>query len=147
MNTAVASPPLHIESVIDASPAETWAAWTDAALVSQWFAPGSLRAEVLDYDVRAGGRYRIRMHDDEDGAHTVAGEFVEVIPKRRLVMSWAWEGEETTESTVTVAFDACDGGTRVSIMHEGLPSEESRTAHEQGWHGCLGNLSDRVGTL
>ena len=144
MNTTVAAPPLNIERTIDATLAETWTAWTEAELVARWFAPGNMRAEVLEYDVRSGGHYRIRMRDEEGGTHTVGGEFVEVTPQRRLVISWAWEGDATTQSKVTVDFDAGNVGTRLRILHEDLPSEESAAKHKQGWIGCLDNLCNRI---
>jgi len=147
MNAAVTAPPLIVERVIDASLAEVWTAWTEPEFVGRWFAPGTMRAEVLDYDVRTGGRYRIRMRDNHDSTHTIGGEFLQVTPLLKLVLSWAWEGDETTKSKVTVNFEAQDGGTQINIVHENLPSEESATQHEQGWNGCLDNLRDRIGAL
>lgn len=147
MNTAVETAALEISRVIDATLAETWTAWTDADLVSQWFAPGDLRAEVLEYDVRQGGSYRICMHDKDGSTHTVAGRFIEVVDQQRIVMSWAWEGSDSSPSTVTVEFSDNDGSTAIALTHEGLHEEESRAAHAVGWNGCLDKLQKRISRL
>jgi len=147
MNTAVVAKPINIERMIDATLAETWTAWTEPELVARWFAPGTMQAEVLDYDVRSGGKYRIRMRNDDDSTHTVTGKFVEVVPQQRLVMSWAWEGDATTQSKVQVEFEASDRGTRIRILHEGLPNKESAARHSEGWIGCLDNLRERIGSF
>ena len=140
-------PTYVLERVFDAPRGLVWKAWTDPDLLARWFAPGRMRAEVLALDVRAGGRYRIRMHDEDGETHTVGGRFVEVAPQVRLVMTWGWEGGETQESQVTVNFAPRDTGTEVRILHEGLPDKASVEAHGQGWHGCLENLVQRIGSF
>lgn len=144
MNTAVAAAPLTITRRIDASVADVWRAWTDAALLARWFAPGSMRAEVTELETRKGGGYRICMHDDDGSVHTVRGRFEDVQPERRLAMSWAWEGNENVVSQVTVLFSAKDGGTELHIVHEGLPDADSAGKHNEGWLGCLANLESRI---
>lgn len=144
MNTALDPAPLEVRRTIDATPEEVWTAWIDPDLVARWFAPGKLRAEVLEYEVRVEGSYRIRMHDPEGGSHTVGGTFLEVSPYRRLAMSWAWEGGSAGTSRVVVAFNRKRDGTEVSIVHEGLPDQESIAAHSEGWEGCLAKLVDEL---
>ena len=144
MNAAVATAPLEIVRRIDGGLADLWRAWTDADLLARWFAPGPMRAEVLELDAREGGRYRIRMHDPDGGTHTVGGRFRAVEPERRLVMSWAWEGDEDGESTVTVTLQPHADGTELRIVHEGLPDEDTAAKHNEGWNGCLAKLDGVV---
>mgnify|MGYP002621827936 CR=1 FL=1 len=144
MNAAVATAPLTIARTFDASPADLWRAWSEPELVARWFAPGTMRAEVLAWELQPKGRYRIRMHGEDDRTHTVVGRFREVKPGERLVMSWAWEGGEDNESTVTVTLAAHADGAELRIRHEGLPDEDSRAAHGEGWEGCLANLGSRL---
>ena len=144
MNTAVATEPLQITRRIDASVADVWRAWTDPGLLSRWFAPGSMRAEVTELDPRKGGGYRICMHDEDGSTHTVHGTFEDVQAERRLAMSWAWEGSEHEVSHVSVLFTAKDDGTELHIVHEGLPDADSAGKHNEGWLGCLANLEARI---
>ena len=84
-----------------------------------------------------GGKYRIRMIDDDGSTHTVGGTFLEVDPENRLRYTWAWEDGAAHESQVTVDFSVHADGTLVEILHEGLENEESVAAHRRGWEGCL----------
>lgn len=138
--TTVTAEAIEIRRVIDATPAEAWTAWTDPDLLAQWFAPGRMRAEVLGLEVRPGGNYRIRMHDEDGSSHTVFGRYIEVEDGRRLVMTWAWENGESGESRVSVEFAKHAGGTEILILHEGLPDTGSIERHRAGWLGCLDKL-------
>ncbi|MGH7713430.1 MAG: SRPBCC family protein [Gemmatimonadaceae bacterium] len=80
-----------------------FAAWTDAATLKRVF--GLSRAEL---DVRLGGRYRFETDgtDEFPGRHVVTGEYRELVPRRRIVQSWIYEGPmtpgEVIETLVTV---------------------------------------------
>jgi uncharacterized protein YndB with AHSA1/START domain len=41
---------------------------------------------------------------------------------------------------ITVEFKAVDGGTEVTMVHSGLPTEELVAEHEGGWTSCLSRL-------
>jgi hypothetical protein len=45
---------------------------------------------------------------------------------------------------VTVEFHEEGDRTKVVLTHSGLPSEESRDGHTEGWRACLDNLESRV---
>ncbi len=145
MNTTVATAPLELSRRFDASVADLWRAWTEPDWLARWFAPGTMRAEVLAFDARTNGRYRIRMHDDDGETHTVGGRFQTVEPRQRLVMSWAWEGGDAHESTVTVTFTSVGDQAELRIVHAGLPGDESIREHGEGWQGCLAKLEAALG--
>jgi len=80
-----------------------------------------------------------------DGTHVVAGEYRELAPARRLVMTWVYEGpmvptgKEPTE--VTVEFRPSGPNTEVSVRHEGLKNPTYRDAIRQGaWVEALKQL-------
>ena len=60
-----------------------------------------------------------------------------------LVYTWSYEGEEH-ESLVTVGFTQHGERTTVVLVHAGLPSDESRRRHDEGWRGTFDNLERRV---
>ena len=140
MSTTTAIAPLQVRRTIDARPEEVWAAWTEADMLAAWFAPGVMRAEVLALDVRVGGLYRIRMTGGE-GEHIVSGAFTEVNPIERLAMTWSWEDGLSKDTRVTVSFAPREAGTEITILHEGLPTEDAVNQHRQRWNGCLDNLA------
>ncbi len=95
-------PAIRISRSFDATAEEVFAAWTTPALLAEWFGPGTIETEVQELDPVAGGRYRIRMNDSDNGkVHVVHGRFVDLDPPSRLVMTWQWEEEGSYESQVT----------------------------------------------
>src|SRR3954471_10156401 len=74
-------------------------------------------------DLRAGGEYRWTVTP----GHVAAGTFREVEPGRRIVFGWGWEGTAALKpdaSTVTVTVEPADGGSRVTLVHDGLTDEQ-----------------------
>ena len=142
---------LRLERTFAAPPEAVFDAWTDPEVLRRWWAAGpGWGTPLAEVDLRPGGRYRLSMREGDGGAlHTVGGEYVEVRRPERLVYTWAWEGEpgdggEGAGSLVTVRFLAEGAGTRVTIVHEGLPGERNREMHARGWDACLDNLASRV---
>lgn len=141
---------LRIERVLEAPPERIYAAWTDPAVLRRWWAaqPDWTAADATT-DVRVGGRYRLSMKDADGGIRSVAGEYIEVEPPRRLKYSWAWEPHGASEAltsvtVVTVEFVAEGSGTRVILEQRGFVTEPDRDSHDEGWRGCLDNLERRV---
>jgi len=130
-STLVVEHELHI----DASRETVFEFFTDPAKMVRWMG----RQATLD--PRPGGVYRVEMNE---GAITV-GEFVEVDPPSRLVLTWGWEGgfagTPPGSSTVEVTFTEENGGTHVHLVHRGFGSEEATTAHDEGWTLGLGRLA------
>lgn len=132
----------QLTRVLPATPAEVFEAWTRPEILSRWFAPGELRAEVAELDPRPGGRYRVAMHHPSGATHVVTGSYREVVPPERLVFSWAWEGEDAPETLVTVEFRPVGDNTEMLFTHEGFPTAEARDQHLHGWTGSAGKLAE-----
>ena len=137
--------PLRLERTFDASAQDVFDAWTNPLVLVRWWAAfpdwDSPGAEI---DLRVGGRYRLQMHDPQtDEVVVVVGEYREIDRPHRLVYTWSYEGEEH-ESLVTVDFMQHGERTTVVLVHTGLPSDESRRRHDEGWRGTFDNLERRV---
>ncbi|WP_373046881.1 SRPBCC domain-containing protein [Vulgatibacter sp.] len=130
---------LEMRRVLPAAPEVVFAAWTMPERMQQWFAPGAMSAAV-EVDLRVGGSYRIEMRDPDGSVHATHGTWREIVPNRRLVFTWGWEGPDRHESLVTVELFDRGGSTELLLRHERLASAESRSQHEQGWLGCLEKL-------
>ena len=111
-----------------ASPADVWAAITDADRMSAWMAP-------VTGDLRVGGEWTISY---DNGA--ASGTICECDPSRRFVTTWAWAHEpERPPSTVTVELhDGPDGGTVVSLRQE--RSSAPGEGYAAGWYSYLRSL-------
>ena len=134
---------LEVRRTFRARAERVFAAWTTPEEMKRWSAPGPLTTPLAEVDLRVGGRYRIHMREPDGAEHRVRGVYREVEPPRRLVYTWAWEGDpQETDSVVTVEFNERDGATEVVVRHEGLPTKDSRDQHEQGWSGCIAKLEE-----
>jgi uncharacterized protein (TIGR03086 family) len=89
-------------------------------------------------DLRAGGQYRWTVTP----GHIAAGTFVEVEPGRRIVFGWGWEGSPDLApdaSTVTITLEPAEGGTLVTLVHDGL-TEQQVASHLAGWNHFFARL-------
>lgn len=138
---------LRLTRRFDAPRERVYAAWTDPALLRQWWAAlQGWDTSVAEVDLRPQGRYRLSMRNpDEDAEYTVVGEYVEVRPPERLAYTWTWEGDAEimrgSEATlVEVDFLDAGGATDVVLTQSGFADARIRDMHAEGWSGCLDNL-------
>lgn len=113
-------------------------AWTDPKALAAWFGPDGVQSRNVVIDARAGGRFSLEMYES-DGVYPVAGVYREVTPPDRLVLSWIWgNGElEGLETVLTIELREKDGGTELTLTHEGLPTDTARGKHAEGWSSSL----------
>ncbi len=126
---------IEITQRIEAPPEVVFAYLTDSPRFKRWMGVGA------ELDPRPGGRYRI----DVDGEHIASGEYLEVDPPRRLVMSWGWQGHPTVppgSTTVEITLTPERGGTILKLRHLGLPDEAERRLHTEGWIQNTSRLAD-----
>jgi uncharacterized protein YndB with AHSA1/START domain len=127
---------------IAAPPERVFRALTSAADVTSWWgSPEQYRTTGWAADVRPGGHWRADGVGADGHTFFVEGDFLEVDPPRKLVQTWkaAWDGGH--ETTITYRLDAIDGGTRLTLRHEGFADRvESCSGHGDGWVRVLGWL-------
>jgi len=113
-------------AVLPVSPDEAFALITQPERLRRW---QTVSARV---DLRAGGEYRWTVTP----GHVAAGTYHEVEPGKRVVFGWGWEGNPDLApdaSTVTVTVEPAEGGTLVTLVHEGLTDEQA-ASHAEGWN-------------
>ncbi len=134
---------LRLTRVFAAPRDAVFRAWTEAEQMKRWFCPHVHWGVEVEVDARAGGAYRIAMHDTDSGpSHVARGTFREVRPPERLVFTWRW-ADDAPQTLVTVEFRDLGGKTELTLTHEALPTAEQRQMHEHGWTCCL----DRLGKV
>ena len=130
---------------IAARPAIVFDAMTTAEGVAAWFGPDELPVVRAEMDARIGGAYRVHFRTLDGRDHEACGEFLELVPPRRIVMSWRWAvGGELKErgrtSRVEIELAPIGGGTELTFTHADLGSEASEKSHARGWTGALDKL-------
>lgn len=141
MKTVV--PALVIQRTYAVSPERVYQAWTDPAIASEFLGPSDVRAEVPEMDVRVGGKFRIIMHRPQGEDFIATGVYREVVPNRRLSMTWRWLEQDPAdehETLLTLEFAPTDGGTAFTLTHDYFASAESRESHNSGWTSIVEKL-------
>lgn len=122
------------EIKVNASPETVFAFFTDPVKLRRWMSIGG------EWNPVAGKPYRLVMTKED----IAVGEFVEVTPPTRLVLTWGWEGEDavTKPGTSTLEFHLRpDGaGTIVRLVHRDFSAAEAAEQHNRGWEYFLSRL-------
>lgn len=137
---------LMIERLIDAPPSALWRAYTGH--LEEWFCPKPWRAEVVEMDLRPGGRAAITMHGPNGEVMPNDGVYLDVIPERRIVFTDAFTGDWNPAGPFMVGifeFEPEGGKTRFRGRARHW-SDEALEQHkamgfEQGWGVMAGQLA------
>jgi uncharacterized protein YndB with AHSA1/START domain len=148
---------------VAARPETVFAYFTDPARMVRWM---GVEATL---DPRPGGICRIAFQPSQatveslgallergrgslpprlDGPGVMMGEFVEVDPPRRIVLTWGWEQEVLAvppQSTIVeVSFVPDGGATILRVTHRRIPAEAA-AFHRAGWEHYLPRLAIAAG--
>ena len=140
--TAERSIYLTLHRVIDAPVEAVWAAWTEPEWLCRWLAPGNATVVRAVAEVAVGGTFLVEIRGADGRKWLTRGLYREVVPHRRLVLTWCWEGSEVG-TLVTVEFEREEAArTRLTLTHSRFAEDEARDEHERGWSGCLAKLEE-----
>jgi uncharacterized protein YndB with AHSA1/START domain len=122
---------------IAAPPSDVYALLTQAELLVEWMAP------IASLDPRPGGELSWTHHNGD----TVRGEYVELVPGRRVVFTYGWEradvGVPPGSTVVEIDLRPTLTGTELRLVHRGLEGPMA-DAHSGGWANYLARLATRA---
>lgn len=127
---------LSVTCIIAAARSTCWRVWTDRK--DEWFCPKPWRAEVIEEDLRPGGRSAVQMFGP-DGEETgpMEGVFLEVVPHERIVTTDAYAAgwvPQTPFMTAIWTFTDEGDATRFTATARHWDAE-SKARHEgMGFH-------------
>jgi len=134
---------LTVSRVIAASPEKLFDAWTKPDIVLKWWGPEGATVGEHELDIRVGGRWSTELVGSMGGNFTCSGVYKLIDRPRRLVFTWAWlqpDGSRGHETTVDVAFEKVERGTRMTLVQKSFETSEQRNLHNQGWGSTLNKL-------
>jgi len=120
---------------IQAPPETVFRLLTDPAEYVRW------KGRLAQLEAKPGGMFHVEFADPPSIA---SGRYVEVVPGRRVVFTWGWEGNEMVppgSSTVEIDLTPLGSGTRLRLVHRGLP-QVAIASHTEGWDYFLPRLTD-----
>lgn len=117
----VAAPPSAVFAYLTES--ERWATWQGADAT---------------IEPAPGGLFRLRMGNGD----TARGQFLEVVPDRKVVFTWGWvdrPGIPPGSTVVEIELVADGDGTLIRLTHREVPTDEA-PMHDVGWQHYVGRL-------
>lgn len=125
-----------------APPARVFRALTTPELLAAWWGDETVyTTHDWQFAASVGTPWRCEVRLANGRRHHIEGTVLEVVPGRRLRLSWqpSWDALPLTE--VSFELEAQRGGTRLALRHTGFrPDFSGLETHRVGWPWVLGWL-------
>lgn len=143
---------LVITRSFDAPARLLFEAWSKPEHLKKWFGPVGYPVTMCEMDFRKGGQWRAAMTGPTGTQQTpFGGEYLEIVPNRRIVFSNGFELPGAEKMIMTVTFDEMEGRTLLTI-HTLFASLAQKATHvgagmAEGIASGLDQLTDVVAAL
>ena len=135
---------IHLTRVYDAPLSAVWDAWTVPAEVAQWWGPRGFTLTTHSRDLRTGGHWHYTMHGPDGTDYENTTQYLEVVPKQRLVYDHGGHRDRPPLFRVTALFTERDGRTQLD-MTMSLPTPEAAAQTREFIRQAGGNATwDRL---
>lgn len=135
---------LVMERLMDVPAGALWKAYTDH--LNEWFCPKPWRAELVEMDLRAGGRSSVTMYGPNGEVAPNEGVYLEVIPERLIVFTDALtKGWDPAGPFMVGSFEFTPQGNKTLFRGRARHwTEESLKQHEaMGFHAGWGVMAEQ----
>ncbi len=142
---------LVLTRLIDAPRETLYRAWTEPALLTQWFAPLPYTTPRAELDVRPGGATLVVMRDPQGNEFPNRGVYLDVVKNERLVFTdaytGAWEPSAKPFMTVILTFEPEGTKTRYTARVRHWTAADKATHEKMGFHDGWGLCTDQLEAL
>ncbi len=142
--TSGSATPLVVQRTYRHDRLRVFDAFASANALEQWFSPSpDIGTDVVEFDFRVGGRYRIVFAFPDAAETSIRGEFNRIERPIQLCFTWSWEKPDPhagIDTLVTIDFIDAAGTTEVIVSHEKLEGTEMKARHSAGWLGAMQRL-------
>jgi len=138
-------PVVAITRTFAASRERVWAALTEPEQRAQWWGPARLTNDVVELDVRPGGKWRIDQRSADGEVYSFSGEFREVRAPTRLVNTFCFADEPPVVETATL-FER-DGKTTLVTVARGESVAARDAAVKAGMESGARESMNRLAAL
>ncbi|MBY0321818.1 MAG: SRPBCC domain-containing protein [Reyranella sp.] len=143
---------LIIARSFDAPARLLFEAWSKPEHLKKWFGPVGYPVTMCEMDFRVGGLWRAAMTGPSGTQQTpFGGEYLEIVPNRRIVFSNGFELPGAEKMIMTITFDE-KGGKTLLTMRTLFASIAQKATHvgagmAEGIASGLDQLTDLVAAL
>lgn len=141
--TSIAAEGIELHRDFAAPPAAVFAAWTTPQHFARWFGGPQVDVplDLLDFAAEPGRTWVARMVLPDGNAIDWTGEFIEVVPVERLVLTITDRPAESARARIVVELTATPIGTHMHFTQEtpGFTPEQQQ-AVIAGWQSFMDEL-------
>lgn len=141
--TGITAEGIEISRDFAAPPAAVFAAWTTPRHFARWFGGSAVQIPLdsLDFIAEPGRRWTAQMVLPDGTAIEWAGQFIDVVPGHRLVLTITDRPDEPAQARIVVELTATASGTRMRFTQEtpGFTAEQQQGVLA-GWQSFLDEL-------
>jgi len=142
--TLPADDQLLITREFDAPKHLVYKAYTTPELVRRWWSGERGEMTSCEIDLRVGGTWRYVMIAHGDFEVAFHGEYREIVPNERIVMTEVYEGMADAEAVDHITFTEEDGRTTLAMLVQHR-NQEDRDAHlNSGMEAGMQESMDRL---
>jgi len=152
MSNAKPEHALELVREIDAPRDKIFRAWTEPALLKQWFTPRPWTVSIAEMDVRVGGASYIVMNGPNGEEFPNRGVYLEIVANEKIVFTdaytSAWVPSAKPFFTGIIALEDIGGGrTRYTATAAHWTAEDKETHEKMGFHEGWGKATDQLAEL
>jgi len=130
--------PFSIERILNAPASVVWKAITDKKHMKQWY------FDLSEFKPEVGFQFQFYGVGHQGDRYLHLCQVTEVIPEKKLVYSWQYDGYEGL-SFVCFELFAIGEKTKVKLTHAGLETfpvhpDFAKESFAQGWTSLIGTL-------
>ncbi len=142
MSDTTSTRSITIQRTLRAGPSAVFNAFVKPALVEQWMkCDGDVKLQLELWDTQEGGRFCTMMSLPGQWEANTDGHFTEIVPDRLFAYeSDANAAMNMPAMSVRAELESIDTGTKLTVTHAGIPTEELRTTIRGGWTASLSLL-------
>ena len=150
---SIADREVVIARVFDVPARFLFEAYSKPEHLRRWFGPKGWPLTLCEVDFRPGGRFRFAMTGPSGVQNTpFGGEYLEIVPNRRIVFDNGFEGPGAEKMVMTVTFDEGPDGRTTLTLHTLFASKAMYDEHVglgfvEGVGSGFDQLSDVVAEL
>jgi len=131
---------IFLELILNAPKEKLYRGWTEPELMKQWFAPAPWTTPHAENDLHPGGANLVVMRSPEGQEFPNAGQYLEIIPNRKLVFTDAFVGNWVPKDGAP--FFTCE-----LIFEDAGPGKTKYTARARHWTAAARAQHEQMGFI
>ena len=130
-----------ITQKVKAGRRKVYATWTNPKLAKKFSAPPGCQALSFKSSFKVGGKYSNSMKTPH-GVMKNSGEFLEIIPGKKIIQTFVWDAPDTEMNVITLEFADQGKNTLLTMTGHGFSVKAEAAGNKEGWKASLGQFAD-----